>query len=735
MNRCMASASSRPILQRCPPFPTSFGCSRGTESLEPPVEESSSSRPRERLKLLFALTQKRWLCCLCLFFAGFLVHTPALRGPFLWDDEYLAAANPLIKSPLLILETFRHSLFLDSFSPHYRPVQDISMMPDYYFWSDNPFGFHLSNMMWHVASGVMLFFLLRRLLVGLRREPISSQSSQIIAFLLALLWIVHPVHSAAVDYISGRADSVAFVFSCAAWLLFLRARFGNSPIVRGAAYAGSFLLGLLALCSRESALLWLAIFLGYQLFFGERTGARSKLAVTLCCVFLAVSYLGLRHLPPARTQTASALRWTSQTRGVLMLRALGDYGRLMVFPSNLHMERSVLDPTLARNAHKAGFSAGMEYLSMLGLGVLGVFAVGSLRSERGRELRVLGMAWFILAYLPTSNLVDLNATVAEHWLYLPSVGFLIFAAGCALAMPRRSYPWAITAACLFAIGLGARSYVRSADWRSAETFFRQTLASGGTSSRAAINLALSRARCGHYLAAESLLRHVLEVSPNDPIARNNLVDVLRHLGRNAEAESLLVSSLKESEKSRHDYPRTWIAAANLARFRHFQKDDLAALAVLDRARAEYPDVWDLIAYEAEILRQTKGPDGALRLVENFARDHWWHYGAALASGRLYTALGDTARAVTALRRASWLDVHEVDALNLMAQMQVRQHRLDDAYRLQRRAVARQPDAPRQYALLSDILGRMGQVSAAQDAIAEGARLLAIGRGSSQSQAN
>jgi predicted Zn-dependent protease len=64
---------------------------------------------------------------------------------------------------------------------------------------------------------------------------------------------------------------------------------------------------------------------------------------------------------------------------------------------------------------------------------------------------------------------------------------------------------------------------------------------------------------------------------------------------------------------------------------------------------------------------------------------------------------------------------------LLAQIRVRQHRLEDAYRAQKLAVARQPDAPLQYALLSDILEKMGQTAEAKDAIAQVARLEAIGR--------
>ena len=86
--------------------------------------------------------------------------------------------------------------------------------------------------------------------------------------------------------------------------------------------------------------------------------------------------------------------------------------------------------------------------------------------------------------------------------------------------------------------------------------------------------------------------------------------------------------------------------------------------------------------------------------------------------------------MAALQHASRLDVHEVDALNLIAQVRVRQNRLADAMRAQKLAVARQPDAPRQYILLSDILEKMGQTAEAKDAIATVARLKAIGRGAS-----
>src|SRR3981081_4429310 len=112
-----------------------------------------------------------------------------------------------------------------------------------------------------------------------------------------------------------------------------------------------------------------------------------------------------------------------------MCGALGFYGRLLVFHANLHIERSVYDPASFRNKEGWQKMIALEYLAIVGLLAAAILLYGALKPGAGQRVRFFGAAWFILAYLPISNLIDLNATVAEHWLYLPSVGFLIFLAG------------------------------------------------------------------------------------------------------------------------------------------------------------------------------------------------------------------------------------------------------------------------------------------------------------------
>ena len=116
----------------------------------------------------------------------------------------------------------------------------------------------------------------------------------------------------------------------------------------------------------------------------------------------------------------------------------------------------------------------------------------------------------------------------------------------------------------------------------------------------------------------------------------------------------------------------------MAHAAHNRNDDQSALAIIEKARRDYPETWTLLSFEAELLRRTQGAAAAFPLVQKFAKDHWWHCEASIALGRLLCEMGDVAGAKDAWSLASWLDVHDVEALNLLAQMDVRLSRFDDA---------------------------------------------------------
>ncbi|MEO8439597.1 MAG: tetratricopeptide repeat protein [Spartobacteria bacterium] len=645
-----------------------------------------------------------------------MVRFPGLQGEMVWDDSFLIRENPFIKSPLLIFEAFRHYLFLDSFSAHYRPVQNLSFMVDYFFWNGNTYGFHLTNVLLHLGSGLLLYRLLEELFASLRRAHVTmvkDHTSSAAAFFVSLVWIVHPVHSAAIDYISGRADSLAFLFACAGWLLFLRGRHSSRLPAQIVCYALAAFSGLLALCSREIALVWFAIFFLHLLVF-ERSTSRRALIITIACSLTVIAiYGGLRALPGERAAVAPTHGWPAPMRATLMGRALGDYTRLMLFPSNLHMERTVVEPRNYLSLKEWSQSAGTEYLSVLGLFACAALAYGCARAGIGQRTRVFGASWFVLGFLPISNLIELNATVAEHWLYLPSAGLLIFLAGCALDLSVNHRRLSIACVCCAVAALSIRSAVRSSDWATEEIFYQRTLAAGGQSTRILGNLGQVYANRGEYAKAEAIFRDVLRITPDYPMARNNLAEVLVRQGRKQEAEAILASTTRATETTRKEYPRTWIAVLNLALSHRRDKDDAGALAIAEKARRDYPGIWEIISFESEVLRETKGPAAAIPLLKAYAEHNWWHYAAYLAMGRLYAEKGEIAQAEAALRHASWLDLHDAAALSLMAQICVRTNRLDEAYAAQTRAVARQPDEPRQYTLLSHILEKLGRPAEAQ----------------------
>ena len=678
------------------------------------------------LSRLLERTRPNWIRCFVLALFGIVVRFPALSGELIWDDASLTRDNPFTKSPLLIPEAFRHYLALDGSSPHYRPVQNISYFFDYLFWNMDPFGFHLSSLLWHVGGGVLLYFLLLRLFEPFRnrfadRPNLLSGA----AFFVALFWIVHPVHSAAVDYISGRADSLAFFFACAAWLVYLKARSVGPHLSRFLLHFCAAALALVCLCSRETGCVWMLLFLFHLLVFDRESSRRFKLTVTAVCLGLIAIYACLRQLASEHLLSPAGNALPFAERGVLMLRALGDYGQLMVFPWNLHMERTARLTEAASTSWPALLAS--HYLSIIGVLAAAILLSGAIRKGKAQPIRILGMAWFVLAYLPISNLFPLNATVAEHWLYLPSVGFLIFIAGCWLEWPARSRGLLATLGCTALLGLSARSFVRSGDWLTAETFYRQSLTAGAAKSRMELNLAQTYAAQGDYLRAEALLRKLAASNPNYAMAQNALGHLLLREGKTQEAEQVFAKTAAVAAQTTSDQPRTWIAALNLAYMKYSAHDLPGALAILDHARAEYPETWRLIALESEILRADGKSEKALELVEQFRDSHWWHCAAATESGRICLALHRFAEAEAALGRASWLDIHDADSLNLIAAMNIGQNRLDAACKTQRRAVARQPDQPLQYLLLSDILEKMGRHDEAQAALVQVQALQALAK--------
>src|ERR1035437_5564924 len=106
------------------------------------------------MKQVLELAKKKWVQVAVIIAVTFIVHSPSIEGEAIWDDAYLAQGAPLIKSPLFVVEVFKHYLFLDSLSSHYRPTQNLTFILDYWLYNSGLYGFHLTNIILHISAGL-----------------------------------------------------------------------------------------------------------------------------------------------------------------------------------------------------------------------------------------------------------------------------------------------------------------------------------------------------------------------------------------------------------------------------------------------------------------------------------------------------------------------------------------------------------------------------------------------------
>jgi len=400
-------------------------------------------------------TGERWFPA-AVAVAALAVYANTLGNGFVWDDTLLIVDNPRIKSWTRLPEIFTGPLAPGT--QYYRPLQGLTFLTDYAVNGLAPAGFHLTSIALHALTAVLLYHVSR----GILRDPLA-------ALVAAVLFAVHPVHTEAVAYLSGRADSLSALFLLAALLLH------RMPLLS----AGAFLIALLA---RESALVFLPLIALLEaagvLPFARDARPRRVERYAAYAVVVAL-YAGLRAAflgdQPVHVATAA---FPLGTRLLTMTKVVLAYLALLVFPMNLHMERqvipvaSVLDPS---------FLAPASLLFLL---------AALVREIRNRAWPiVLGALWFLVALLPFANVVPLDAFMAEHWLYVASMGVFMAAGwGIAQLLRRRARVAVAVALVALLLAYAARTVRRNGEWASEASIFAATVRDSPASFRAQSNL-------------------------------------------------------------------------------------------------------------------------------------------------------------------------------------------------------------------------------------------------------
>jgi tetratricopeptide (TPR) repeat protein len=184
-------------------------------------------------------------------------------------------------------------------------------------------------------------------------------------------------------------------------------------------------------------------------------------------------------------------------------------------------------------SHPWGFSEASltaaswrELQTVAGVVVFATIMIWLVRERKRDPATFTLLLLALISYAPVCGLFALNATMAEHWIYVPST-FVMLALVNQLAQltSRRSdrlvWKFALIASLWIAF-LSVRTFFRAQDWKDQRTFLERSIAAGSESTRMLINLGALEMTDGHLDRAESLLRRALAKKPGQPFALLNL---------------------------------------------------------------------------------------------------------------------------------------------------------------------------------------------------------------------
>lgn len=405
---------------------------------------------------------------LLMLLATFVLYLPGSYGPLIHDDYGQINLNPDIKISELSLENLRH---VDDKYPS-RPLPMLSFALNYLQCGDNVSCYKITNIVLHLATGLALcFFLWTLRRIGARRQQFELPESVIIA--TAALWLLHPLLVSTTLYVVQRMAILCALFSLIALACYLQARFlaggYRQKIAWLAAGAGA---GLLAVLSKESALLIVPLALLLELLFADRWRARIQhplftgmaIALALLAVLgllaqfpphrIAQSYLQRDFLPMERLLTEARILWYYASEVLWP-----DQSRMSFYLDHFRYSRSLLDPAIT-------LAAVGGWLAVLG-GSLGYLL-------KKPSLPAFGIIFFLSAHALESTVVGL-VPAYEHRNYLAAAGLLLAVAASIHALvPRQRLRIGIYVllVCLSAWQLVVRVDV----WSSTTTFINHLLA-------------------------------------------------------------------------------------------------------------------------------------------------------------------------------------------------------------------------------------------------------------------
>lgn len=468
-----------------------------------------------------------YIVILLLVFVGFILYATAFRNKMFWDDNDGILNNQFIQNWRYFPEYFSKNLIAGAgfLSNYWRPALLSIFSLEWHLWGSWAPGYHFVNTSFHIADAILIFFILFYLF-----------KNRWLAAFTALIFLVHPLQTEAVTYVSGLGDSLSVFFIFLGLFFYLKFRISGKPSLKSGWYLWSLFMYIPALMSKETAIIMPALIVIVDFFFLNCHRATLSLKEKLKEIgktiwpFLIIAgiYILLRATVLNFINTFNLYNennvFTSNfyVRLFTFFRVLATYFGLLFWPVNLHMERSMAMAT-------SFFSPSVMFGGLIFLGLL-VLAFSQFRRF---PILSFGILWFFIGLAPTSNLaVPINGLIYEHWLYLPMIGIFLVLIWLGMLLGKKYNLQKILLGVLiaFLIFLSVLTINRNKDWIDPITFYNQTLKYAPTSYRVLNNLGMAYDDAGDYNRAETTYQRAIGVDASNPIAYYNLGNTYRKTG-------------------------------------------------------------------------------------------------------------------------------------------------------------------------------------------------------------
>jgi hypothetical protein len=431
----------------------------------------------------------RFLVCLGLAAAIGGAYYNALGNGFVFDDYLLVVDNPLIRTSRSLWTLLSHPLSLG-----YRPLRTLSYILDYRLGGMQPWGFHLSNLLYHWGTACLVFLTALRLTNAPTLEKTSWRWRP--AVFIAFLWAVHPVQTDTVTYIAGRRDILGGLCLFSGLWAYLQFRASTSPALwRYGWLLFSCLMYGLGILSKESVLVLPFLCWMYDV---QQEGMAESLRRRWALYFIVLLFGAgvLWHFAGGIIlETIRKSTWYGGSIAgnfATVARIWVHYLSVIVYPRTLLADYSYDAFPVSSSMTEPGV--------LWALAVLGATAIVVWGLTRWRPLCGYGGVWMALSLLPVSHIIPIKEIAAEHYLYVPLFGFCLIAgilldALCGKRAPALQWRTSLRPVVGYALvavllaGAVTRTVIRNRDWSDEERFWSVTTQTAPRSARAHYNLA------------------------------------------------------------------------------------------------------------------------------------------------------------------------------------------------------------------------------------------------------